>query len=616
MRDIKELEDLIRYHNKVYTAGRPEITDAEYDDLIEALRDADPENEMLLEVGAPSFGKKIKHEIPMGSLAKVKELPILNKWYVEHDDEVIWTEKIDGCSGELVFKDGKLVQASTRGNGLEGSDVTDNVLETDICKTTLKVRDCVVRGEFYIKKSFFQKNLAAMAANARNMVSGSIQLKNPKDIKGRGVSFKVFRVLNPRLETLERELIWAKDAGFDVVRSSDGKLTSQIIDLYEDGYRDSLDYDIDGLVVMVNSTVIRDNYGLNGNNPKGAIAFKFKPETVAATVLDIEWSLGRSGRVTPVALLEPIKLAGSVIARCTLHNHREMRKLGIVPGCKVALRKGGDVIPDIEKKIAEPQGFSVPPVFYPSKCPCCDSMLRDDGVTYHCDNIECGDKLLSGIIHYLKALDTKEVGESIISQLIEAKKVKSVADLYRVKAKDFVGLPGVGSRTVEIYMKVIDSIREVELGQFIRGLGMESIGRTLSKVFAKKFGSIDKVFNVTKDELFTLEGIAEISANKILDELSKKAKQKDDLLTVVKVKEAQVIQGSLTGKKFCCTGGISIPRSQIQKMIEALGAEYSSIKRGLDYLIIGDDAVPAKVEKARKLGAKILNEADFMKIIK
>ena len=614
--NIEELENLIREHNIKYTEGNPEISDAEYDDLITKLQNICPTSPVLDDVGAriPSYGKKVKHAIIMGSLSKTKVIEDLNKWYNEHPDEVVWSEKFDGGSGEITYKNGKLVCSSTRGDGLIGQEVTDCVLQAeDIVKILKKPVDIVVRGEFYIRKNFFNENLIGKFANTRNCVSASVQLKDPTEIRGRGVNFMVYRVMEPNLKSLTDEMEYAKTLGLEVAEFHEGRITKEIVGKYEESLRTSLDYEIDGLVASVNNNERREDYGmLSEKYPKGAIAFKFKPQSVVTTVVGIEMGLGRSRKICPVVLLEPTQLAGSIISRCTLHNVKNMLDLKIGIGAKVILRKGGDVIPDIECCVE--LGDSIFEV--PKKCPSCSSDVTFDGVNLWCTNEECGDTVIAGIIYWLKTHEVKEVGEFLIRSLIAVGKMKDIASLYKVTEDDFVGISGVGGRTIEIYQEEIRKIRKIPLAKFITGLGIACLGRTLGKLIAKKVKSIDGFLALSEEDLTGMEGVASIKIKKVLKGVEQKRKLIMELSQLIDIESEKTLTGSLVGKSFCCTGGVYIPRKELQKEIEKRGGEYTSIKKGLSYLIFGEEGKTHKAEKAKKLGAIILDEDQLRELLK
>lgn len=626
---IEALEQKIRYHNQLYTDGNPIISDAEYDALVDELKRFSPTSPVLMEIGAvPSYGTKIIHKIMMGSLLKINTIADLVKWQQEHPEETVWSWKIDGCAGEVVYENGKLVSAASRGDGFQGMRLTDNVRAIRSIPLTLdNCSNLAVRGEFYIPRSFFKKHLQDTFANARNCVASSLMLKDPTITAERGIQFIAYKVMNSDIKNLKEEEdfingLQGKNGTFDTKLNfvKQHKIIvplneAQINQLEED--RTTLEFDVDGIVLAVNDNSKREEYGyLNDKYPKGMIAFKFKPEQVKTKMVGIEWNCGRTGRLVPVALLEPVKLAGSTISRCTLHNWREICRLGIKSiGQEVTIQKGGDIIPQIVS--AQQLDADAPSDFLkPLKCPCCGTPTEDDKVNIWCRNEDCGDKLVYRICHYLKTLDIKEVGEGIISDLCRLGLVKKFSDIYYVDQDELAKIDGYGQRSAEVFTTAILSVTEVELWRFLASMGMPSIGVGTAKVLAKRYGSISEMAkNMEWQDLLKIDGISDVSATEILSEFKKSYPLIQEMAKIIKVIDFIAKEGKLKGKTFCCTGELTIKRKDVQKMIEDRGGEYTSIKKSLCFLLVGEGAKQAKIDKAIKLGAKVIDEVEFNKMI-
>lgn len=622
---IEELEQLIRYHNSLYMDGTPEITDAEYDALVEELKRKNPTNPVLLEVGSgiPTYGKQIKHEVVMGSLQKINSVSDFNKW-MNGKNGLLYSWKVDGCAGEIVYENGHLVQASSRGNGYVGKDLTDNVRAIRSIPMVLNgAYNIRLRGEFYIPKKFFEENLSGKFANPRNCVASSLMTKDPSITGERGIEFMVYKVLGcDALNSLTSEMKFVNELiGYHgkienrfqfVDLKNMNKFDESFVEL-KDSERKLLPYETDGLVIAVDNNRDREEFGwLNDFYPKGAVAFKFKAEQITTELIGVEWNCGRSGKVVPVALLKPVLLAGSTVSRCTLHCVSELKRLDLTLGSKVLIQKSGDIIPQIVRVIGSGSGE----IKIPSVCPNCGGRVENDSVNVWCKNDECSARFVQRVLYYLKSLDIKEVGESLISSLHRIGRIKELPDIYFVDEDEISNLDGYGEKTARIYSDAILSVSKVELDKFLASLGISGIGNTTSKMLAKSCGTVDGLFEMSREQLLGMEGVSDITANEIISGLQKNKDLIYKMAGILTVIPYEKKTGGLSGKTFCCTGELSIKRKVIQKMIEDAGGEYTSIKKGLSYVIRGTDAVEAKIEKAKKLGAIEINEEQLMKMIK
>jgi DNA ligase (NAD+) len=342
------------------------------------------------------------------------------------------------------------------------------------------------------------------------------------------------------------------------------------------------------------------------------LAWKFKAEQVRTTVVDVVWQTGRTGKITPVAILDPVQIAGTVVGKATLHNLSEIERLNVSIGDSVLLEKAGDIIPKIVRveNATNEKRFN-----YPDVCPSCGVYTSNDGTHVWCNNTECGAKLLTRIDYYLKTLEIKEVGPAMIQALIDAGFVKSIVDLYYLNEEQIMSLPNSGLRTAQIVTSAILSKNEIDLATFLPALGIHGLGKTIGKLLAKKYKTIEAVRDVEVNDLVNMEGIANITANAIVNGLADCKETIDGLLNLLVVKDFETVQGVFTGKNFCCTGTLSRKRKEIQKMIADAGGEYTSIKKGLDYLIVGEGAVQKKLDKAKGYGAEVIEEEEFVKML-
>jgi len=642
---VRELAELVQYHADLYyNKSKPEITDAEFDALVvelretvEALKKDQPANEAIAvgeqalgEVGAvPSYGKKVQHSGIMGSLDKETTCEGVKEWAKKYgkNGKVVVTPKIDGLAVRLNYKDGRLVEAATRGTGEIGQDITDNIKAmASIPKSLPKPITVEVRGEVYMKKSVFNelKESGERAfANPRNAASGSLLNKDPQVTGRRNLSFLAYDAISDNVWHMESEKrMWmAYDLSaielVDIMVIDVSKFDEQAMSWEK--RRPGLDYEIDGLVVALESMEDQDEAGWNGKCPRGKVAFKFKPEQKTALVLDIDWQVGRTGRLTPMARIEPTLVSGSTISNITLHNAANVATLNIAVGDEVLIEKGGDIIPQVVRVI-ERKGrkASAGTNLYPTKCPSCGGPVEYDDrkVSLWCFGSACPAKLEERVLHYVKTLDILGVGYGIVSGLCKAGYVKDVPDLYYLTQEQVIDVTG-GTRAAEKVVTAILEKNQIPLAVFLDSLGIHGLGTSTSKDIAKKYKSLVSVLNVNASELTTMDGIGDKTAFSIVHGLITMRPMIDKLVQAVDVVEVVDATGPLAGSSFCLTGAMSKPRKAIESAIEAAGGEVrSSVGKGLTYLVQADaNSASGKSEKAKKLGTKILGEAELWKMM-
>jgi DNA ligase (NAD+) len=632
---IRELESLIRYHaNLYYNQAKPEITDAEYDAFVDELRQLEPDNPVLLEVGStPSYGRKVTHSSPMGSLDKETDSTGVTSWFTKNSSKgskIAITPKIDGTSLRINYENGRIVEAATRGNGTIGQDVTDNVKMIASIPKTLKGFMGELRGEIYMKKSVFAtlaNSGVRVFANPRNAAAGSLMNKDPQETAKRNLDLLVYDIkMSNRVpfksESEKRAWMTVHLPGIELVEM-------QVCDIAEfhthalawEVRRPTLDYEIDGLVIALDSIEEQEEAGFNGFNPKGKIAYKFKPEQKTARVVGIDWQVGRTGRLTPMARIEPTLVAGSTISNITLHNSARVAELNIAVGDEVLIEKAGDIIPQVVR-VTDKKG-SISASQNPSKCPVCDGDTENDGTNLWCRNSMCPAQLERRILHYIKTLEVMGVGSGTIQGLCRAGYVKDIPDLYTVTLDQIKAVTG-GEGSARNVMEAILAKSEIPLAVFLDSLGIDGLGTTTSKLVAKKFkklqwfrGTVPS--GVLRAEDFQdIEGIGSLTANKIVDGLKAMWTTIETLSKVIDIVDVVEATGNLKGKSFCLTGAMSKPRKEIEKAIEAAGGEVkSSVCRGLTYLVQADEnSTSSKSEKAKSLGTLILGEAELWKMMK
>lgn len=617
-----ELVQLIRYHSDLYyNKSKPEISDYEFDKLVDELKSLGGE----VEVGSPSYGKKITHNRRMGSLEKDTSIEAITKWAKQYTkNQIVVTPKIDGLAVRLNYRDGVLYEAATRGDGLIGQDVTDNIrMIQSIPKTLSNKLTIEVRGEILMYRSVFKQFVELgieELANPRNAASGSLMAKDPKITGERNLSFLCYDVITD--ETFNTEL--EKFNWIHENLNGINHVVYQLINIKEFGSiseqweadRPNLNYEIDGIVIALNSISEQEEAGWAGNRPKGKMAFKFKPEQQQAKVLSIDWQIGRTGKLTPVAYIEPTLIAGSTIGKMTLHNATIFRNLGVAVNDVALIEKGGDIIPQMVRVVERPSNRVIQD--YPTKCPECNGNVGWDirGVSLWCTNPNCPARFIESVIHYITTLEIMDVGEGIVTKLCNSGNIKTLSDLYDITKDQIQHLTG-GERSAEKVYNSIQEKKNIPLNVFLDSLGISGLGTSTSKDIAKKFKTLQAIRNIGKSELLSMEGIGALTEAKIIDGLSNMTHTIDELIKRITVVDTKEIMGTLNGKSFCLTGKMSKPRPEIEKIIEAAGGiAESGVKAGLTYLVQSDPtSTSSKSEKALKLGVKIISEDDLWKMI-
>ena len=625
---IQELAELIRYHSDLYyNQGKPELSDAEFDALLDEMKRLDPNNACLSEIGAnPTYGKKVKHATLMGSLDKAKTWTEVTKWYGEvgQGKKLVVAPKIDGLAIKILYKNGKMVQVATRGDGMEGQDVTDNAQQMkSIPKDLHNDFTGELRGEVYMRKSVWEKQ--GDAANPRNAAAGSLLQKDPMITGQRNLDFycydAIFADPSAKLFTTENaKLAFIGGLGVSVVPfrlfdSADPSLQAHLVE-YENSIRQKLDYEIDGLVISLDDLNAQAEAGWTGKCPKGKIAYKFRPEQKQAEIVRVNWFVGRMGKITPVAVITPTKLAGTMVTNVSLHNLANVRALELHVGDVCLFEKCGDVIPGLVRVISRTQATS-PQSVVPDTCPACGGKVAPDkdGVNLWCENENCPAQFVRKVMHYLETLNVLGIGEGIVEKLCRSGMVTKLSDLYYLDQSKLPQVLG-GARIAEkVYLAIMEK-NEIELAVFLDALGIDGLGTTTSKMVAKKFKTLDEVFNAAEADFTSLEGIGLLTAQKIISGMVAMSETIQGLRAVIEVKNVEVKTGTLTNLSFCLTGAMSKNRAVIEKEIEAAGGEIKSCGRGLGYLVQADPtSTSSKSEKAKKLGIPIISEAELYKMM-
>ena len=618
---IKELEKQILQARIDYYNNQPTVSDRVFDAWVDELKLLDPKNKAVTNIGAPvnSEWKKAKHQIPMGSLDKVNTPDELSKW-VENscpDGKLLITEKLDGLSIEVIYENGKLVQAITRGDGEIGEDITVNVVKMGGVLSQLKDNFTgSLRGEIIMKKSVHKQHFADKA-NPRNAASGVSKRLDSVGVDKLNILF--YQALGDVDFGVEQaQFAWLVYQGLDtpnwwVVKTDDA--VNKFWRKYQDENREKLDYDIDGLVIRVDDIVKQIALGEKDWRPKGAIAFKFDNEGRESTINDIVWQVGNSGRLIPVAIIDPVQLVGATVTKASIYNMSYIEELQLDIGAKVIVVRANDVIPRIEELVKGTGKVAKAP----KQCPACNASTEMVGENLMCTNpTTCPAQVVGRIKNWIAELNLLEWGDTLIEKLVESDKVKNVADLYKLDPKDIASLDRLGDKTANKVHEILWTNNEVPLEVFLGALSIEMIGKTSIKLIMDSGCNTLEKFGQLKAEHFEqVSGIGPIKAKCLENGLKKNQKLILDLLdNGVKIKP--IVVGKLTGKSFAITGSLSIKRAEVEKMIADNGGTVkSSVGKGLNYLIIADpQSTSRKAQSARKLGTILIDENHFLGMIK
>lgn len=644
---------LNKWRDEYYTRDQPSVTDAEYDKQyrrLEEIEGAHPEfvtpdspTQQVGDTTLPELGK-VPHEQPMLSMGDVFSLDELRDWNDRMAENIATKPeynvelKIDGLSLSLVYQGGKLVQGSTRGNGRIGEDVTANVRTiTDIPQTLPEALDIEVRGECYMPKAAFAKLNAAREAqgletfaNPRNAAAGSLRQLDPKITGDRQLATFMYTVVDPErynLTTQDEAIAFMAKLGFATNQSSE-KLAdiSQIDDYIEryTGSRDQLTFGIDGIVLKVNDLVTQAELGATVKVPRWEIAYKFPPEESATIVHDIEWTIGRTGVVTPTAVMDPVQLAGTTVSRATLHNPDFIAAKDIRIGDTVMLHKAGDIIPEISTVLLDKRPADSQPYEVPTHCPSCGAELVhiEDEVALRCINPLCPAQVQEQLTHFASrpAMNIDGLGPKIIAQLQEKKMVKDVADLYVLTADDLAQLDKFKEKSIAKLLQAIDNSRHNSVERLLTGLGIRHVGAKAAAVLAEHFGSLDAIADASEEELAEVEGLGPIIAHAVAqyfampetNELLGQLRTAGVNLQYTTSAAPAADDSFVSGKTVVITGKFNdFTRPELTARLKQLGAKVTgSVSKKTDLLVAGE-AAGSKLAKATDLGVTVMSEAEL-----
>ncbi len=669
---IEELKEITAYHAKrYYDDDNPEISDFEYDMLMLELKNLEKEYPDLVTSdsltqhvgGTVKEGfEKVEHEVPLQSLQDIfdfeelyafdervrktlelseenEQIDLINSQNNRNLKYIVET-KIDGLSVSLEYKEGVFVRGATRGNGLVGEDITDNLKTIKNIPNKLKEKiDITVRGEVFIGKKEFEKmneereaNEESLFANARNAAAGSLRQLDSKIAAERPLDIYIFNVqksdtikFNSHIESLK----YLEKLGFNVnpIKVECNTIQEVIDEIKNIGdKRDELSFGIDGAVIKVDDLNFREILGTTFKTPKWAIAYKYPPEQKETILKEIIFQVGRTGAITPMAILEPVKVAGSTISKTTLHNEDFIKEKDLKIGDKVLIQKAGDVIPEVVKALKEKRTGTEKEFEMPTKCPVCGAdAIREEGESaVRCIGIECPAKQYRNILHFAsrEAMNIKGLGDNIIEEFLNRGLIENISDIYNLKLEDIASLKKNGKKFASNLIESINESKSNEFYRVINGFGIRHIGVKAAKQLAKIYKNIDELQNATYESLVMIDDMGEIMAQSVYEFFSQE--QTKDLIQKLKdfgvnmkADENESIDNRFDGMVFVLTGGLdNYSRKEAEEIIENFGGKTSSsVSKKTTYVLAGEDS-GSKLTKAQELGVTIINEQEFIEMIK
>ena len=655
---VEELVPLLKYYTQKYFDDEQVVSDYEYDMLMRELKEIEAKYPKLIREDSPTqrVGASIKkgfakvtHEVPLQSLQdvftyeEIKDFDERMKKIAEENNtelEYVVETKIDGLSAALEYKNGIFVRGATRGNGTVGEDVTENLKTIkSIPKKLNEDIDITVRGEVFIGKAEFEKlnenrlmDEEEQFANARNAAAGSLRQLDSKITAKRPLDIYIFNVQKSdtkEFRTHSESLDYLENIGFNVnpIRILCKNLDEVIKAIEKIGSRrEKISFGIDGAVIKVNNLKLREIIGTTYKTPKWAIAYKYPPEKKETKLKEIAFQVGRTGAITPIAILEPVVVAGSKISKTTLHNEDFVKERDIKVGDTVIIQKAGDVIPEVigvnkEKRTGEEKEFEMP-----KTCPVCGAQaVREEGeAIWHCIGIECPAKLSRGIIHFVSkdAMDITGLGEAIVEELINRELIQNIADIYKLKFEDIASLKKNGKKFAQNLIDAIETSKTRELYRLIAALGIKHVGVKLAKSLAKWYKTMDNLMTASIESLATKPDVGLITAQSIYDFF--KEEQTIDLINKLKTynvnmeyNEEQSEDNRFEGKTFVLTGTLeNFTRDEASEIIEKFGGKTSgTVSKKTSYVLAGEEA-GSKLTKAREIGVTVITENEFQEMIK
>ena len=654
--EISKLVSLLnKYSYDYYVEDNPQISDTEYDTLYKQLEKLEKKYPELILENSPTQRvgdrvldefEKIRHKVPMLSLSNTFSTEDLKdfdsrikKLIPDNKVEYICELKIDGLAISINYENGKLVSAATRGDGTIGEDVTDNIKTIfSIPKVLKDSRSFEVRGEVYLPRKSFdllnaerEKNNEVLFANPRNAAAGSLRQLDSKITAKRRLSAFIYSIVGENtIDSQENALNTAITYNLPV--NPNFKLCQNIYEVidyinYWSEHKNDLPYDIDGIVIKVNSYATQEEIGYTQKSPRWATAYKFPEEELATKLLDVELSVGRTGIITPVAILDPIVISGSTVSKASLHNKDIIDELDIHIGDMVVVKKAGEIIPKVVRVVKELRTEGTIKYTMPTSCPSCkeQTYVRENDPFTRCKNPDCPDQNIRKIIHFAsrEALNIEGLGEKVVATLYEQGLISHTIDLFSLDREKLISLERMGEKSVDNLLNAIEASKESSLDKVIFALGILNVGKKAGKILAEKYLNLSNFMNATLDELINLDDVGQITADSILDYLSEDNNIRfiNDLIQIGMNPQYEVAEVNtnniFAGKTVVLTGKlVELTRNEAKDYLEKNGAKVTGSVTSKTDLVIAGDKAGSKLVKAEQLGIQVINEEQFANMVR
>ncbi len=628
----EELEKEVERHNKLYFEKlSPEISDYDFDRLVERLKKIKPQSPHLHSIPSdvsPKATKKVRHQSVMLSLDKCYNEEDLQSWVDKFEGKAMASPKIDGLATELRYDaQGHLILAATRGDGVVGEEITANAREISDIPQKISEGPLEIRGEIYMRLSIFKK-YQEQFANPRNLAAGAVKQKDPQKTKGYSLSFFGYDILGLSCKTEEEKV--QKLHQFKIPTVEMKICARQELQQAYDYFlakRAQHDYETDGVVYKANLVAEQIRLGNTAHHPRYAIAYKFQGDSGVTRLKEVEWSVARTRVITPVGVVDPVQLSGASVTHVSLHNYGLMKKLGLRKGSKVLMMRRGGVIPNLESVVEAGKGELIEA---PEKCPSCGAPVEQKEDFLYCSNkAGCRKAKLQELEHFIKVIECDGFGEKLIEQLYDNGFIQDAADFFSLKKEDLLELERMGEILANKLIHHLKERQTLELETFLRALGIRELAKHSSKILVKEFGSLNRILQVSEEELAAIHSIGPVIAREVTEGLKKKKALIQKLLKKLRLIEGKQKQkaGKLSGQSFLFTGTLaSMERKKAEEAVENLGGEIASgVSKELKYLVIGSEGYKnrekgnkwIKAEKLIKQGAalQIISEEEFLKMI-
>lgn len=654
--EISKLVSLLnKYSYDYYVEDNPQISDTEYDTLYKQLEKLEKKYPELILENSPTQRvgdrvldefEKIRHKVPMLSLSNtfstedLKDFDArIKKLIPDNKVEYICELKIDGLAISINYENGKLVSAATRGDGIIGEDVTENIKTIfSIPKVLKNSRSFEVRGEVYLPRKSFdllnaerEKNNEVLFANPRNAAAGSLRQLDSKITAKRRLSAFIYSIVGDNtIDSQENALNTAITYNLPV--NPNFKLCQNIYEVidyinYWSEHKNDLPYDIDGIVIKVNSYATQEEIGYTQKSPRWATAYKFPEEELATKLLDVELSVGRTGIITPVAILDPIVISGSTVSKASLHNKDIIDELDIHIGDMVVVKKAGEIIPKVVRVVKELRTEGTIKYTMPTTCPSCkeQTYVRENDPFTRCKNPDCPDQNIRKIIHFAsrEALNIEGLGDKVVATLYEQGLISHTIDLFSLDREKLILLERMGEKSVDNLLNAIEASKESSLDKVIFALGILNVGKKAGKILAEKYLNLSNFMNATLDELINLDDVGQITADSILDYLSEDNNIRfiNDLIQIGMNPQYEVAEVNtnniFAGKTVVLTGKlVELTRNEAKDYLEKNGAKVTGSVTSKTDLVIAGDKAGSKLVKAEQLGIQVINEEQFANMVR